>query len=196
MKKVFLLTVIFMFDAGLGFCTSTSGAYNLQKIFNEIADRAKPAVVNISVVSEQSFRVIEPEFFFFGIPENAPVYKYRMQGMGSGVIVDPKGYIVTNAHVVRGADEIKVIRYIPGKKEVSYTGKVVGLDDYYDIALIKIITKEKLPFLKFADLKTVKTGDWAIAIGSPFGLSQTTTVGIVFDVIRNGIPVYVSVQVN
>jgi serine protease Do len=179
MRKILSFAVAGMFTAAFASCAPAGDIYSVQKTFNNIAGSAKPAVVNINVVSEQRFQIIEPEFFFFGIPERLPTYKYQVRGMGSGVIIDPKGYVVTNAHVVRGADEIKVTRFLPSGKGVSYKGTVVGVDNYYDVALVKIDAKGKLPFLRFADFKSVRVGDWAIAIGSPFGLEQTITVGVI-----------------
>lgn len=179
MKKIFSFAIAGVLSAVFAFCAPAGDIYSMQKAFNNIASSAKPAVVNINVVSEQKFQVFEPEFFFFGIPDRLPTYKYQVRGMGSGIIIDPKGYIVTNAHVVRDADEIKVTRFLPSGKEISYEGKVIGIDNYYDIALVKIDAESKLPFLQFADFATVHVGDWAIAIGSPFGLEQTMTVGVI-----------------
>jgi serine protease Do len=103
----------------------------------------------------------------------------KMEGVGSGVIIDPDGLILTNDHVVRDADLIKVTVYDPkgGKKE--YTGKVVGKDARTDIAVVRINAGHKLPHAALGDSDKVKVGDWAIAIGSPFNLAQTVTAGII-----------------
>jgi len=95
--------------------------------------------------------------------------------LGSGVIVDPKGYIITNNHVVEGATKIKV-NVATGEE---YTAKVVGTDPVSDIAVIKINGKKDFPFAKVGNSKNMKVGDWVIAIGSPFGLDQTVTAGII-----------------
>jgi serine protease Do len=171
------LTVFFV--NALSFATTDNSAQGLQQTFRKVAKIASPSVVNIQIVQEQNYRVIQPEFFFFGIPDDSPVYKYKMEGTGSGVIVDEKGYIVTNAHVVNEATEIKVTRTTSQGKDRIYKGRVIGIDHQLDIAVIKIDTKEKLPYLEFADSASTQVGDWAIAIGSPFGLKQTLTVGVV-----------------
>ena len=97
------------------------------------------------------------------------------RSLGSGVIVDPKGYIVTNNHVVEGATKITVS--VPGGEE--YTARVVGADPISDIAVIKINGKKDFPFAKIGNSKNMKVGDWVIAIGSPFGLDQSVTAGII-----------------
>jgi serine protease Do len=97
------------------------------------------------------------------------------RSLGSGVIVDPKGYIVTNNHVVEGATKIKVS--VPGGEE--YTAKVIGADPISDIAVIKITGKTDFPYARIGNSKDMKVGDWVIAIGSPFGLDQSVTAGII-----------------
>ncbi|MCS7214015.1 MAG: DegQ family serine endoprotease [Candidatus Calescibacterium sp.] len=112
------------------------------------------------------------EFFrrFFGEPE---IERFS-RSLGSGFIMSSDGYIVTNSHVVRGAKDIKVTLW-DGR---SYDAKLVGVDDATDIAILKIEEKN-LPFLKFGDSETLRVGDWVIAIGNPFGLGHTVTVGVV-----------------
>ena len=100
--------------------------------------------------------------------------RYRQQGLGSGFIIDPRGYIVTNRHVIVGADEIQVT--LEGKKKFKAT--VVGADPKTDVAIIKIDGRN-LPSVKLGDSKTLEVGDWVLAVGNPFGLAQTVTVGIV-----------------
>jgi Do/DeqQ family serine protease len=96
-------------------------------------------------------------------------------GVGSGVIIDREGHILTNLHVIRGADEISVRFY--DKKEV--TGKVVGTDTRTDLAVIRIPVGEGLQAAPLGDSDRIRVGEWAIAIGSPFGLEQTVTVGVI-----------------
>ena len=156
---------------------------DMQAEFNALAEKAMPAVVNIQTLQERSYRALTPEYFFYGIPEEyAPVYKQRLSGVGSGFLVSADGYVLTNAHVVAEADSLKVTRTLPGGKELSYTGKVLGLDPYLDLALVKIEADGKLPFLTLGDSEKVRAGDWCVAIGSPFGLQQTLTVGVISSV--------------
>ena len=153
---------------------------DLQRVsdgFVKIAKNVSPAVVTItseSVVKFQHpFSQMFPEEFrrFFSVPEQDMI----RQGLGSGVIVNPKGYILTNHHVVKDADEITVVI---DKKE--YPAEVVGSDSKTDIAVIKIDVKD-LPTVKFGDSEKLQVGEWVLAIGSPIAqiLEKTVTAGIV-----------------
>jgi serine protease Do len=164
----------------------------LSKALAEVADVARPAVVNISTTStvdveESPFGdMFNDPFFrhFFGDQFGNPGQKrkYKSNALGSGVIVSSDGYILTNNHVVKGADEIKVILF--DKRE--FKGKVVGTDPRTDLAVVKIEAKD-LPTIKIGDSKKLKTGDIVLAIGNPFGLNQTITMGIVSAVGRSNI---------
>ncbi|MGO9567880.1 MAG: trypsin-like peptidase domain-containing protein [Desulfomonilaceae bacterium] len=174
----------------LGQAVPNRGLKELQEAFRFVARTAKPAVVNVSAVkiaSRQTSPDLDPffqnhpfreffgdEFFrqFFGGPSGTQ--RYRQQGLGSGFIIDPRGYIVTNRHVIAGADEIQVT--LEGKKKFKAT--VVGADPKTDVALIKIDGRN-LPSVKLGDSKTLEVGDWVLAVGNPFGLTQTVTAGIV-----------------
>jgi serine protease Do len=112
-----------------------------------------------------------------GMPESGR----EVVGLGSGFIIDPQGYIVTNNHVVSKADKITVILHDNSRHEA----KVVGRDEKTDLALIKIDTKEKLPFVTWGDSDQAKVGDWVVAVGNPFGLGGTVTAGIISAVGRN-----------
>jgi len=163
----------------------------LSQAFEEVSNRVESAVVNINTeeVVQLSQRRSNPRApldtpqddpmqdffnrFFNGAPQMPDQYTQR--SLGSGVIVDPKGYIITNHHVVANATKIRV--NVPGGEE--YTGKVIGTDALSDIAVVKIDESKDLPFAKIGDAKAMKVGDWVIAIGSPFGLEQTVTAGII-----------------
>lgn len=166
------------------------------KAFEDVSNLVEPAVVNINteeIVSGRQQQAIpfngpdmdgdDPmDMFrrFFG-GQGGPEFSYPMpdqkiRSLGSGVIVDPKGYIVTNNHVVASATKIKVS--VGGEKE-EYTAKVVGTDPISDIAVIKIEGSKPFPYAKVGNSKNMKVGDWVIAIGSPFGLEQTVTAGII-----------------
>jgi len=111
----------------------------------------------------------------------------RERSLGSGVIVDSKGYIVTNAHVVEKADRIRV-RLMNDPATVTYDATVIGVDKETDLAVIKIDAKKSLPFAKMGNSDSMAVGDWVLAIGSPFGLEETVTAGIVSARGRNIVP--------
>jgi len=111
----------------------------------------------------------------------------RERSLGSGVIVDAKGYIVTNAHVVEKADRIRV-KLMNDPQTVTYDATVIGVDKETDLAVIKIDAKKSLPFAKLGNSDGMSVGDWVLAIGSPFGLEETVTAGIVSARGRNIVP--------
>ena len=166
---------------------------DLQDSFARVAAQIKPAVVSITATHVETVQAMPEQFYFgdpfedffrefHGMPRSRPTpqprqFQRRQQGMGSGVAVDPRGYILTNEHVVRGADELTVTFQSPSLKK--YSGKVVGADPRSDLAVIKIEASAAVPFAALGDSDKVRIGDWAIAIGSPFGLEQTVTVGVI-----------------
>lgn len=155
----------------------------LSASFVEIARKVEPAVVNIDTVTAA------PEIADGEANEGEkddPSSKSLMdllrrqqrrpaRGVGSGFIVDPKGYILTNQHVVQGASRITV-RLQSGEE---LRGRIVGADEETDIAVIKVDPARDLPVVKLGDSNTAQVGDWVLAIGSPFGLDQTVTAGII-----------------
>ncbi|OGS22777.1 MAG: hypothetical protein A2252_10655 [Elusimicrobia bacterium RIFOXYA2_FULL_39_19] len=161
---------------------------NLQETFVTVAKRIKPAVVNISTVQmldypQYDFYFGDPleEFFgdFFGDEKpRKKQRKYKAEGGGTGVIIDPDGYVLTNEHVIHGADEIKVTAVIDNN-EKTFTGKVIGKDSRTDLAIVKINSSSRLPAAPLGDSGKIRVGEWVIAIGSPFGLEQTVTSGII-----------------
>ena len=151
--------------------------------FTKIAKEANEYVVNIYTTQVIERRVMGPEDmfrFFFG-DKFGPFFpgiprKFKRRSLGSGFIIDPKGYILTNNHVVKGATEIKV-KLHDGS---TYDAKLVGADPKTDIALIKIDPKgKKLAVAKLGDSDKVEIGEWVLAVGNPFGLSYTVTAGII-----------------
>ena len=159
--------------------------------FSELVNLVKPSIVNIStttVIKGQTMqdRFMGPgqtnpfkdffgeEFFdkFFG---NSPRREYKQRSLGSGLIIDREGYILTNNHVIEKAQTIKV--KLSDEKE--YDATVIGRDQKTDIALIKINAKQPLPAATFGDSDKLAVGDWVVAIGNPFGLEHTVTAGIV-----------------
>ncbi len=169
-------------------------------IFVEIAKRQNPAVVNISTKTKRRARPPRPprnpraprgqdpfqDFYdkFFGDRDRKP-----RSGMGSGFIIDKQGHILTNNHVIDGADEIFVLIRDGNNGEKEYDAKLVGADSKTDIALIKLILKDgdrkHFPALSLGNSDKLEVGEWVVAIGNPFGLSHTVTVGVVSAKERN-----------
>lgn len=146
-------------------------------------EQVTPAVVSIAVEGKQVQRQQIPEQFqfFFG-PEQTRERPFR--GLGSGVIIDAKkGHIVTNYHVINGADDIKV-KLHDGRE---YDAELIGGDQMSDIALLKLETAKNLTQIKIADSDKLRVGDFSVAIGNPFGLGQTVTSGIVSALGRSGL---------
>ncbi|GHF78756.1 serine endoprotease DegQ [Thalassotalea marina] len=149
-------------------------------------ENVTPAVVLISVKGTQEVQSVPDAFrFFFGNPrQNAPRER-PFQGLGSGVIIDAeKGYIVTNHHVVKEADEIQIT--LKDGRQIS--AKKIGADENSDIALLQV-EADGLTQVKIADSDKLRVGDFTVAIGSPFGLGQTVTSGIVSALGRSGLNV-------
>jgi serine protease Do len=145
------------------------------KAFSDIVTAASPAVVNISTTKTVTRQHPFDEFFDFFYPfPDGRSKKWKEQSLGSGVIVSQDGYIVTNYHVIERADEIKVI--LLDKK--SFKAKVIGSDPKTDIAIIKIDAKG-LPVIPWGDSDKLQVGEFVLAIGNPFGLSNTVTMGII-----------------
>lgn len=141
--------------------------------FVAAAEKSLNSVVHIKTTTEGKANLNYDPFqdWFFGHQQRQP---YVMQGSGSGVIISADGYIVTNNHVVNGADKIEVV--LNDKR--SYTGEVIGTDPNTDIALVKIKEKD-LPFITYGNSDNVRVGEWALAVGNPFNLNSTVTAGII-----------------
>ncbi|HEY7945443.1 MAG TPA: trypsin-like peptidase domain-containing protein, partial [Casimicrobiaceae bacterium] len=167
--------------------------------FADIVDRVKPAVVSVSTtnevpkVADNKPRGGRPFEGIPGLPEDHPLNELfknlpgaqpqqqrPRQAAGSGFVITPDGYIVTNRHVVDGATKVKVA--FDDQEEFDATIK--GTDERTDLALLKIEPKKPLPTVKFAE-KTPRVGDWVLAVGNPFGLGGTVTAGIVSALARN-----------
>ncbi|MEK9720372.1 MAG: trypsin-like peptidase domain-containing protein, partial [Quisquiliibacterium sp.] len=190
-----LLFAGFLFSAGLALSPGGTQARELPD-FVDLVERAGPAVVNIrtteraKVVQREGMPQL-PE----GIDENDPFYEFFRRffpprkgpapgqrgrgeevprGVGSGFIISADGYLLTNHHVVDGADDIYVT--LTDKRE--FKGKLIGSDKRTDVALVKIEART-LPKLTIGDSSKIRVGEWVVAIGSPFGLENTVTAGIV-----------------
>jgi len=177
---------------------SVPAPQQLSNAFSQIAKQLEPSVVNINTEStikappRRRPRPGEPanpdeenpfeDFFdrFFG-GQGGPGGgggAIRERSLGSGVIVDPKGYIVTNRHVVEKADRVRV-RWMDDPPTVQHDAKVIGTDTETDLAVIKVEVDKPLPTAKLGNSESMQVGDWVLAIGSPFGLNATVTAGIV-----------------
>ncbi|MCE2679294.1 MAG: trypsin-like peptidase domain-containing protein [Burkholderiales bacterium] len=148
--------------------------------FSEASKRAMPAVVNIFTTQQVRLPaehplLDDPQFRkYFGEPEDPKDPKERSSSLGSGVIVSPQGYILTNHHVIESADEIEVA-LADGRKAIA---RVVGSDPETDIAVLKIDIKDP-PSIVFGHVNQAQVGDMVLAIGNPFGVGQTVTMGII-----------------
>ncbi|MDB4752254.1 trypsin-like peptidase domain-containing protein [Winogradskyella sp.] len=137
--------------------------------FVEAAEKSLDAVVHVKNTAIVSAPMTMYDLFSGRNTERAQV------GTGSGVIISPSGYIVTNYHVIKNANDISITL----NNNKVYTAELVGSDEATDIALIKIETDEELPFLAFGDSDNAKIGEWVLAVGNPFNLNSTVTAGII-----------------
>jgi serine protease Do len=158
--------------------------------FSTLIEAVEPAVVSIAsshtiplsamgqapgldIPEGSPFKKFFEEHFKGQIPQDQP--NAQAQAMGSGFIIDPTGYIVTNNHVVDGAGEITVIL----KDGTRHSAKLEGKDAKTDLALLKIDSSEELPYVRFGDSDKTRVGDWVVAVGSPFGLGGSVSAGII-----------------
>ncbi len=168
----------------------------LSNSFAKIAESIEPAVVNINTestvrVARRRFQVPEDSpfddffdrFFRFGVPDGPPG-DLRQQSLGSGVVLDKNGTILTNYHVITQNGEEKpvdriFVRLYGEQDPKGYKAKIIGADRWTDLAVIKIDTEKPLAVAQFGDSESMRVGDWVLAVGSPFGLDSTVTAGIV-----------------
>jgi len=144
----------------------------IQTVITDLAESVKPSVVNLFPLSGPG-RGREPA------QERAP----NASGSGSGVIIDPEGHIITNNHVIGDATEIEV-RFSDKSKLIAY---VVGKDPDTDLAILKVTADHPLPIARFGDSSDVRVGQWVLAVGNPFGLDRTVTLGVVSGIGRDNI---------
>ena len=174
--KILLISILFV---NLSFFVN---AKPVPESFADLAEKLTPSVVYISTTQTVVTNInpfpfefppgspFEDMFKEFGTPQTR-----KASALGSGFIIDSKGIVITNNHVIKGAEDILV--RVEGDKE--YKAKVLGADPLSDIAVLKIESKEKLTSVKFGDSDKARIGDWVIAIGNPFGLGGTVTAGII-----------------
>jgi len=173
---------------------SADFAQNLVTAIQDVAKKAIPSVVHVEVTEKQSVTnpllpfQDDPFFqYFFGKPGKIPkTLEREVTGLGSGIIMDSRGHILTNSHVVNGATKMTVV--LPdGRKYSDGSVKVIGVDAKTDVAVIQITTGETFPYADFGDSDKVDVGQWVVAIGHPRGLDQTVTHGIISAKHRRGI---------
>jgi len=174
--KLFLLTIIFI---NFSFTANTK---DVPSSFADLAEKLMPSVVNISTTQTITTRnnpfpfqfppgsPFEDMFKEFGTPKER-----KTSALGSGFIIDKKGIVVTNNHVIQGAEDI-VVR---AEGDKDYKAKVLGADPGMDLAVLKIETKDTFTPVQFGNSDKARIGDWVIAIGNPFGLGGTVTAGII-----------------
>ena len=175
--KTLILTILIIFSAQV-----SSFAQSIPASFADLAEKLMPSVVNISTTTTITTQTnpfpfqfppgspFEDMFREFGTPQER-----KSSALGSGFIIDEKGIVVTNNHVIQDAEDI-IIR-VNGDKE--FKAKVIGADPLSDIAVLQLETQEKFIPVKFGDSDKARIGDWVIAIGNPFGLGGTVTSGII-----------------
>ncbi len=178
-KKIINLTLVFIL---LSFSSSTVFGKSIPSSFADLAEELMPSVVNIS--STQTIKTSSNPFPFEFPPGspfedmfkefNRPTER-KATALGSGFIIDKKGIVVTNNHVIQGAEDIIVS--VNGSTE--YKAKVIGTDPYMDLAVLKIDSEEKFKPVNFGDSDNARVGDWVIAIGNPFGFGGSVTSGII-----------------
>ncbi|MGE5254171.1 MAG: trypsin-like peptidase domain-containing protein, partial [Planctomycetaceae bacterium] len=165
-------------------------SFDLSTAIVQVAKQSIPAVVAIEVTERKE--VVNPfygfeqdPFFrrFFNVPKMPRKFKQEMKGLGSGIIIDPKGHIVTNYHVAGGASQLKVFL----SDGSQYPAKLVGGDPKTDLAVIQISAKGNLPYLSFGDSDKLEVGEWVVSIGAPRALENTVTQGIISAKHRQGV---------
>jgi serine protease Do len=166
------------------------GSANLSTAIIKVAQQNLPAVVYIEVTESREvqnplWKFESDPFFrrFFGVPKMPRKFKQELKGLGSGMVIDPQGHILTNNHVAGGATKIEVT-LANGNK---YPARLVGADPKTDLAVIQITAKEVLPHVIFGDSDKVEVGEWVVAIGAPRALEKTVTQGIISAKHRTGI---------
>ncbi|HNW44504.1 MAG TPA: trypsin-like peptidase domain-containing protein [Elusimicrobiales bacterium] len=174
MRNGILLALVFF-----PLTAAAQGAAELQQAFNAAAAKAGPAVVSVQVVKEETQAVIEPDYYFgYSLPSEK-LYRFHSSGLGSGVIVDKRGYVLTNRHVVENAVRINVITQDAAGVEKEWPASIAGIDPAQDLAVLRIKGGGVFPWLDLNSAAALKVGDFVLAVGYPFGFKQTVTSGII-----------------
>ena len=190
-KFVFCFCTLSLFLNAPIYANENNGsANNFPGSFADLSEKLLPAVVNISTSKTVTarrrampgfppgspFEDFFEEFFGQGMPNNNRGGRTRKRtSLGSGFIIDPEGFVVTNNHVIDDADEVKVTLH----DDQVFTAKIIGRDEKTDLALLKISDDKPFPYVPWGNSDKMRVGDWVLAIGNPFGLGGTVTSGIV-----------------
>jgi len=166
----------------LSFPTSFVHSKTVPSSFADLTEKLMPSVVNIA--STQTIKTTSNPFKNFQFPPGSPFEEMfkefnkqterKATALGSGFIIDQKGIVVTNNHVIQGAEDIVV-----SVSGTEYKAKVIGTDPYMDLAVLQIESDEKFETVSFGDSDKARIGDWVIAIGNPFGFGGSVTSGII-----------------
>ncbi len=186
----FFLGLTFVLIPQPSYVLGAEKAEDLTTAIIRVAKQTIPSVVHIEVTEKQEianpFLPFENDPFFrhfFGTPKMPKKFQRELKGLGSGMIIDAQGHILTNHHVAGGATKLEV-QLSNGHR---YPAKLVGTDSKTDLAVIRIAAKETLPYVAFGDSDKVEVGEWVVAIGAPQGLDQTVTQGIISAKHRRGV---------
>jgi serine protease Do len=174
-KIIIILSIFYFISVNFAY------SFNAPKTFSDLAEKLSPSVVNIattSVVKQRQQATPSFDDFFnfpFNVPKQGGSNEKTVSALGSGFVISADGYIVTNNHVVENTTDIQVTFTDGSTMEAS----LIASDKETDLALLKVETEKKLPFVNFGNSDTAKVGNWVMAIGNPFGLGGTVTAGIV-----------------
>lgn len=192
-RSNFFLVAMAVFAAALPAAGAVPPDVNLMTAIQDIAKRTIPAVVHVEVREKK--KVVNPLLpfqddplfkHFFGDPEMPKKFERLVIGLGSGIVLDSKGHILTNGHVVNGALKTAVV-LSDGRRYTDSGVKLIGVDPKTDLAVIRIIDGKGLVFADFGDSDQIEVGQWVVAIGHPQGLDQTVTQGIISAKHRRGV---------
>jgi serine protease Do len=189
-KGLLLGMMLVLFSSAPAVTAEKMKTVDLTTAIIQIAKKSIPSVVAIEVTERQvvtnPFGGLEQDPFFrrfFNVPKMPRKFKQEVKGLGSGIIIDSQGHILTNYHVAGGATQIRVFL----SNGNSYPAKLVGGDPKTDLAVIRVEAKEALPYLHFGDSDKLEVGEWVVAIGAPQALENTVTQGIISAKHRTGI---------
>lgn len=192
--RLALTALVFLLFSAASIVPRACAEVNLVTAIQDVAKKNIPTVVHIEVIEKQQIEnpllpfQNDPFFrYFFGNPnrQSPKSFEREVRGLGSGVLMDEQGHILTNSHVVAGATRIRVV-LSDGRRYGEESVKVIGTDPKTDLAVIQITDKTPFPFAVFGDSDKVDVGTWVVAIGHPQGLDQTVTQGIISAKHRRG----------
>ncbi len=193
LRGLLLILAVIYLVMGAGPANAAPFDGTLVNAIQNVAKKAIPSVVHIEITGKQSVAnplvpfENDPFFqYFFGNQKMPKNFEREVQGLGSGIIIDSQGHILTNSHLVNGATNMTVV-LSDGRRFSGRSVRVIGVDTKTDLAVIQIMSGERFPFASFGNSDKVDVGQWVVAIGHPEGLDQTVTQGIISAKHRKGI---------